>query len=141
MAHQVLKDCFVEINSVDLSDHVTSVTLEYSADMVEDTTFGDDTHGNRAGLKNWSISLEMNNDWSAGEVEATLWPLVGDDTGFSVTVRPDKTAGVGATNPNYSGTIVVESFPPLAGAVGELGTASVTLQPHASSPTLSRATA
>lgn len=140
MAHEVLKDCYIEINSVDLSDHVTSVTLDYSADMVEDTTFGQDTHGMRAGLLNWSISLEMNNDGAAAEVEATLFPLVGDDTGFTVVLRRNNTAGVSATNPNYSGTGVLESFSPLSGAVGELWTTSPTIQPHASDPTLARET-
>jgi hypothetical protein len=140
MAHEVLKDCYISIDGQDLSAHVTSVTLDYSADMVEDTTFGQDTHGMRAGLLNWSISLEMNNDGDALAVEATLWPLVGDDTGFTVVLRRDKTAGVGDTNPNYTGTGVLESFSPLSGAVGEMWTTSPTIQPHASAPTLVRTT-
>lgn len=135
MATQVLTDAFVEINSVDLSDHVKSVTLPYAAEMLDDTVMGDDTRSNKGGLKVWSITVEFLNDWAASEVDATLFGLVG--TTFTVTVRPDKTAGVSATNPNYTGTAILESYPPLGNQVGELATTSVVLQ---SAGTLSRAT-
>ena len=138
MAHEVLKNCYVAINGTDLTSHVTSVTLDYSADMVEDTTFGQGTHGMRAGLLNWSISLEMNGEGGAATVEGVLWPLVGDDTGFTVVIRRINGDAVSASNPEYQGVGVLESFSPLSGAIGELWTTSPTIQPHASSPTLVR---
>ena len=41
MATLVLTDASVNINSVNLSDHVTSVSVTYEADAVEDTNMGD----------------------------------------------------------------------------------------------------
>lgn len=135
MATIVLTDAFVSINGVDLSDHVKSVTLPYAAEMLDDTVMGDDTRSNKGGLKTWSITIEFLNDWAANEVDATLFPLVGST--FTIIVRPVNTGGVSATNPNFTGTGILESYPPLGNQVGELATTSVTVQ---SAGTLSRAT-
>lgn len=136
MASLVLTDAFVSIDGNDISAYVTSVTLEYSADMPEDTTMGDDTHlmiG--GGLKNWSLSVECNNDYTAAALDSILFPLVG--TSFAIILRPDS-AVVGVNNPQFTGTGVLESYTPVGGAVGELATTSVTIN---AGGTLARATA
>ena len=51
MAKFVLTDASVTINSVDLSDHVASVTLDITADEVEETAFGQ-TFKSRLGGRN-----------------------------------------------------------------------------------------
>ena len=48
MATRVLTDAFVSWAGVDLSDHVRSVTLTYSAELLDDTAMGD-----TARLKRW----------------------------------------------------------------------------------------
>jgi len=136
MAELVFTDAFVSIDGNDLSDHVRSVTLEYSADMQEKTAMGDDTHSNIGGLKNWSMSVEFNNDYAAANVDALMFPLVG--TTVTCIVRPVASTVVGATNPNYTGSGVIESYNPINASVGEIGTASVSVQPAG---TLSRAVA
>jgi hypothetical protein len=134
MTTLVLVDASVDLNSVDLSDHVKSVTLNYSADMVEDTNMADDTHLMKGGLKVWSVDLEFAQDYAASEVDATLFPLVG--TEFPVIIKPTSGA-TSATNPAYTGTGILESYNPVSGAVGELAAATVTIQ---AAGTLSRAT-
>lgn len=135
MATQAFTDAFVSINSVDLSDHVRSVTLNYAAEMLDETAMGATTRTRKGGLKDWSLEVEFNQDFAASEVDVTLFSLVG--TTFTVIVRPDNSEGVGTTNPNYTGTGILESYPPLAGAVGDLHTTSITIQ---SAGALSRAT-
>lgn len=124
MAQFVLTDASVVLNSVDLSNRVKSVTINYSADMQEDTAMGDSTHTMLGGLKNWSVDLEFNQDFAASNVDATLFPLVG--TTFTVAIKPTSGA-VSATNPNYNGTGILESYPPLGGSVGDLATTSITI--------------
>jgi len=136
MSELVFTDAFVSINSVDLSDHVKSVTLDYSADMQEITAMGDTTHVNLGGLKNWSMSVEFNQDYAAAKVDATMFSIVGSSV--TVIVRPVNTGGVSATNPNYTGTGVIESYNPVNASVGEVGAATVSIQPGGA---LSRATA
>ena len=41
----------VKINAIDLSDHVTSVTLNYAADELEVTAMGDTAHKFVKGLQ------------------------------------------------------------------------------------------
>lgn len=134
MAKFVLTDASLVINSVDLSDHVRSVTLNYEAELQDDTTMGDDTRTNLGGLKNWSMDVEFTQDYAASNVDATLFPIVGS----AVTVVLKPTSGsVSATNPSYSGTGVIGSFSPIGNSVGDLAVAPTTI---AAAGTLTRAT-
>lgn len=124
MPKLVYTDALVTINSVDLSDHVRTVTLTYEAEMLDDTAMG--TSGTRSmipGLKNWTLAVEFYQDFAASSVDATLFPLIGA-AAFPILLRPVKATAVGAGNPNYSGNAVLESYPPLAGEVGALAMAS-----------------
>jgi hypothetical protein len=123
MARIVLTDVVVTINSVDLSDHIASVTLSTSADAVETTAFGQDSRTRVGGLKDNSVTLDFHQDFDASEVEATIYPLIG--TATAVTVKPTGSA-TSATNPSYGFDALVTEWTPLNGAVGELATASVT---------------
>ena len=96
---------------------------------------GDTTRSNLAGLLNWSIDVEFLQDFAAAKVDATLFSLIGA-AAFTVTVKPTSSS-VSATNPSFSGSVVLESYPPMSGAVGDLETASATFR---SAGTLTRAT-
>ncbi len=124
MATTVLTNAHVQIGATDMSDHVRSVTLNYSADMIEDTNMGDNTRQRIGGLKDWSIELELAQDFAA-IVDPILFDLVGST--FTVTIRPDS-AAMSATNPEFTGTGILESYPPLGNPVGELATTTVTIQ-------------
>ena len=124
MARIVLTNAYVTVNSVDVSDHVASVTLNSSIDVVETTAFG--TTGARSrvgGLADNSITLEFHQDYASGSIEATVYPLLGTTT--TVVVKPSGSS-TSATNPSYTATALVSEWTPLNGAVGELATASVT---------------
>ena len=124
MARIVLTNAYVIVNSVDVSDHVASVTLNSSIDVVETTAFG--TTGARTrigGLADNSITLEFHQDYASGSIEATVYPLLGTTT--TVVVKPNG-GTTSATNPSYTSTVLVAEWTPLNGAVGELATASVT---------------
>jgi hypothetical protein len=117
MAKLVLTDASVTINSVDLSDHVQSVTLNYNADQVETTSMGDTAHKFVGGLDNITCDVTMFQDLSASEVEATVFDLVSTTT----TVVIKATSGaVAADNPSYTlSDTYVASHTPVAGTVGD----------------------
>lgn len=123
MAKVVLKDAFVSINSVDLSDHVASVTLTSTDDVVETTGMGANSKTRVAGLIDNSISIEFHQDFVTSSVEATIFPLLG--TIATVLVRPTS-AVVGATNPSYTMSALVSEWTPIDGTVGALATSKVT---------------
>lgn len=135
MATFVYTDASVVVNTVDLSDHVKSCSVNYEAEMLDDTVMGDTTRSNIAGLLNWSMDVEFLQDFASAKVDATLFALVGSAS-FTVTVKPTS-GSVSATNPSFSGSAVLESYPPMTGSVGDLETVSATFR---SAGALTRAT-
>lgn len=134
MATFVFTDASVTINSVDLSDHVRSVTLDITAEEQDDTAMGATFRSRKGGLKDGSISLEFNSDFAAAEIDATLFPILATTVAF--VVKPTSSA-VSATNPSYSGNCLVTQHVPVGNAVGDLATTSVTWP---TSGTITRAT-
>jgi hypothetical protein len=125
MANVVLTNAFVSLNSVNLSALVRSVTLNYAAQLQDDTAMGDTAVSRIGGLKDWSLEIEFFQDYDSSKVDATLFTLVGST--FAVEVR-HSAASASATNPKYTGTGILESYQPVGGAVGENLMAPVTIQ-------------
>ncbi|HEY9416721.1 MAG TPA: hypothetical protein VIQ30_18355 [Pseudonocardia sp.] len=123
MASFALTDAKVTVGGTDLSTYVRQVTINVTADEQDDTAMGDTFRSRIAGLKDWSVNLEFNNDFAAGAVDATLWPLLGTTT--TVTVKATSAAN-SATNPQYSGSVLVSQVNPLTNGVGDLATTSIT---------------
>ena len=122
MAKFVATDYKVTINGTNLSTSLASVELPVEIDEQETTAFGSEWRTRIAGLKSGSITLEFHQDFGAGAIDATLWPLLG--TNATVTVVP--TSGtVNASNPSFSGSFLVTQYTPYASTVGDLATLSV----------------
>jgi hypothetical protein len=122
MARIVLTNCYVLFGSTDLSDHISSVSLSSTFDIVETTAFGSTAKTRVAGLTDNSVSLEFHQDYATSSVEQTIYPTLG--TAVTIAVKP--ASGTTTTiNPQYSFSAVVSEWTPLNGAVGELATASV----------------
>ena len=119
----VVTNANVSIGGVDLSSHITKVTLSTSRAEIDTTTFGNTAKRRVAGLADGSVAIDFHQDFSASAVEATLYPLVGSTA--AVVVKPNGTT-VSATNPSYSFNALVLEWMPLDAQVGELATASVT---------------
>lgn len=123
MAVEALTGGFLEINSVSFGDHTTEVDVELAYPEQDITTFGGGggpEHGK--GLEASMLNFTVLNDDAASSINATMRPLVGTTTTFTAR-RSSGT--VTATNPQYSGTVYVNSWNPLSGAVGEFQRISV----------------
>jgi hypothetical protein len=112
----------VTINSVDLTDHITSVTWSESAAELDTTAMGDANITRIGGLKDGSVNIEFNQDFAAGEVNATLYPLLGTVT--TVTMTPTSAAAA-TDNPKHSADALVTELPIIDGGVADLATISV----------------
>jgi hypothetical protein len=124
MAVLTLTNAYVSVNSVVLSDHATSVTVNYEVDSVEVTAFGSGGHTFTGGLQNNSIEVEFQQDYAASNVEATIYPLVGTTT--TVIIKPNGST-TSATNPSYTiSNAYLSASNPVMGAVGELAKMSLT---------------
>jgi len=114
----------VKINSVDLSDHITSVSLNQAFDELEVTALGDTAHKFAKGLEAATLTLDFLNDFAAANVAATLQSAYG--TTVTAVLIPVKGTAVSATNPLYTVSIIVNNLTPLNGAVGDISTQSIT---------------
>lgn len=124
MAVLVLTNCSIKINTVQLADRANTVTLNYEVDSVEVTAFGSGGHTFTGGLQNNSIEVTLQQDYAAANVEATIYPLVG--TATTVEIIPVNTT-VSSTNPRYTiSNAFLAAHSPVAGAVGELASTSLT---------------
>jgi hypothetical protein len=123
MSKIVLTNVEVKVANVDLSDHCNSVTISQSSAEVETTAFGQGHVSRVGGLKDTSVSLGFHQNYAAGEVEATIAPLLG--TLGTVSVIPAG-GSVSESNPSYTMEVLFTEWNPIDGSVGDLSTASVT---------------
>jgi hypothetical protein len=114
----------VKVNTVDLSDHVTAVTLNRSFDELEVTAMGDSGHKFVKGLEAASVTIDFLNDTAAANVLATLQAAWG--TNVPIVLLQEKGTAVSATNPLYTMTCLVNNTTDINGAVGDLSTQSLT---------------
>lgn len=128
-------DARLEVNSVVMSTLGTSLSMNISADELETTAFGATYRTRIGGLKDWSLSPEFNSDFGASATDALLFPLLG--TVVTAKVRPTSSA-ISATNPEYSGSVLISQYNPFGNSVGELAKVSGLTWPGAG--TCSRAT-
>jgi hypothetical protein len=112
------------VNAVDLSNHVTSCTINRSFDELEVTAMGDSGHKFVKGLEASSITIDFLNDTASSNVLQTLQATWG--TNVTVTAK-QTSAATSATNPLYTMTCLINNTTDINGAVGDLSTQSLTL--------------
>ena len=113
----------VTVAGVNLSDHVTSVTLNRTADELEITAMGDSAHKFVKGLEASSLTIDFLNDTAAANVLPTLQAAYGT----TVTVTLKQTSAITSpTNPLYTMSCLVNNLTDINGAVGDIGMQSVT---------------
>lgn len=138
MAIHVLTNASLTFNSVDLSDHVQSITVNMSAEDVDITAMGATSRAHAPGLRDDRVTVTFYQDYASGKVDATLSGYVGNATGASLVIKPTSSA-VSSTNPSYTMTAILLEYPPISGTVGEANTIDVTFVPAAGS-SITRAT-
>jgi len=105
-------DWKVVVNSVTLSDHAFDVQIGNEREQVDVSGFSPTgTREFLPGVKDQTITISFLNDFASGSVHATIWPLWEGGSSFPILVQPDSDAGTSASNPTYSGTANVFTYP------------------------------
>ena len=114
----------LKINAIDLSDHVTSVTLNQSFAELPVTAMGDSSEKFVKGLETATLTVSFLNDQASASVLATL----SDNFGTTVAWKllQDKDTAVSATNKLFTGDILINNLTPINGAVGDMSTQDIT---------------
>jgi len=111
------------VNSVDLSDHVTAVTINRAFDELEVTAMGDSGHKFVKGLEASSVTIDFLNDTASSEVLQTLQAVWGTST--TITMK-QTSAATSATNPLYTMSCLINGTTDINGSVADLSMQSVT---------------
>ena len=125
MAVYLSNGVVLTVNSVDLSNCVSAVTINRSFDELEVTAMGDSAHKFVKGLEASSITIDFFNDSATAKTLQTLnsssvWGNV-----VTVTVK-QSSAATSAENPLYTMSCLINNTTPINGAVGDISTQSVT---------------
>jgi len=127
MAKQVLTNVAVTFGTAnqDITSYVASVTLNLSKAEVATTSFGSSGAVTRiAGLQDNSVTLDLHQDYPT--IEKLFYDAWAAGTAVPVTVKPNGTGSATSSNPQYAFNVLPLTWTPIAGAVGDLATASVT---------------
>jgi hypothetical protein len=111
----------VEVNSVVLSPWCNQVTLPMQYEALDDSAFGDTAHSRLAGAQDSTLNLNLNQDFAASAVDATIGVARG--TVVVVKVRPT-TAAISTTNPEYVGSYLISDYSPFSNSWNSLATTS-----------------
>ncbi len=114
----------VTLNGGTVSPSVARAELVLSSAEVDVTDFGSNGWTEViGGLKSGTVSLDFHSDFGAGAVSTLFQDLVG--TIGTVTMIAGNGTAPSATTPRYTATVLINSFTPVSGAVGDLSTFSV----------------
>jgi hypothetical protein len=123
MAKMVLLASFLSINTTDVSSYTSKIDLTVDVKDEDITTFA--SQGWKeviGGLKEGKLQATFKQDVAASAIDSIMWPLLGTVVPFEV--RLSNTV-VGASNPKYTGSLLVKQWKPISGDVGKVAEVSI----------------
>ena len=116
--------------AVDLSDHLTEATVNLAPEVLDETAHGDSWRTRKVGLYDWNITVTLHQDFAASKTDSVVYSYMVAQASSTITayIRQSKSSSIAATNPSYNGPVIIESYNPISGTVGELATVSVSMQ-------------
>lgn len=126
MAKQVLTNVAVTFGTAatDISTSVRSITLSTTAAEVVTSAMGSSAVTRIQGMIDNSVTVELMQDYPT--IEKLFWDAFTAGTAVPMTVKPNGTAAASSTNPSYAFNVLPTSWTPVAGAIGDLATVSIT---------------
>lgn len=146
MPKTVLKHPFLKVGTVLLHDMASSVEITTEYEEVDVTAFCSDIKEAAQGLGDATVTVDFFQNFDTNSVDETLWPYSQSGGTFQLSITPGmgttdaQRGSASATNPMYTMQARLFSYSPIAGAVGEASTTSVTFR-NGSSLGLRRLTA
>lgn len=123
MPKKVLLDAQLAIAGNDLTDWCAKIELNDEFEDKETTTYG--SGGAKeylGGLESGEVSITFKQDYDDNALDDIMWALRRQVVTF--TTRADEDA-VSASNPQYSGSILINKWTPIAGSVGDVAEVDV----------------
>lgn len=119
----VLLDATFSIANNDLSEWMKKVEFKDTFETKKTTNYrSGGAEENKGGLESFEISLTFNQDYDATKIDEIMWALRRQTVTFAGRAMQ---SAVTSSNPQYSGKLVVNSWTPLSGSVGDVGEVDV----------------
>lgn len=135
MTKIVLLDAQLSIANNDLTDYCFKIELDDEFEAKEVTTYGSGgAEEVLGGLEKFQAGISFRQDYDDNGLDEIMWNLRRQVVTFAA--RAKETA-VTASNPQYSGSILINKWVPLSGSVGDVAEVDVT---YRGSGPLARAT-
>lgn len=116
MAVHVFTDGFISVAGVNLSARCTKLEVDDGYNEIDLKAMSNTAGNTGVGVKQQSIKATFLQDFAAGSTHLTLQAALG--TAVAVVVRPSS-AVVGPANPQWSGTLLLPAYNPIAAQVGD----------------------
>ena len=124
MAKMVLKAAYLALNSVDRSSWTSKIELSTEVEEKDVTTFASlgwvELLG---GIASGQLAIGFKQDVADNALDETMWALFGTVVTFEVRLL-NTTAS--ASNPAWTGSVLVKEWKPIAGSVGDTAELDVT---------------
>ncbi len=124
MPKKVLLDAQLDIDGTDMTQWCAKVEINDEFEDKDSTTFA--SGGAKevmGGLESGDIGITFKNDYAAAALDATMWALRRSVVTWKARADAD---AVSTNNPQYSGSILINKWTPIAGSVGDLAEVDVT---------------
>lgn len=119
MAKHIFYDPSITVNSVDLSAHTKRISFVVTIVGQPASAVNDLEDYEMPGLRKVSpITVDFYQDFAASKTYATLNGLWTNRTSFNVVIK-NSSGAVSATNPSFTVSCFISSFPIVAGTHGE----------------------
>lgn len=117
MPKMVLLAQYVALNGTDLSSYAKKAELTTKVEEKEVTTYASQGWKELlGGLKSGELALDFLQDVAAAALDSIMWPLLGTVVTFEVRLN---NAAASASNPKYTGSVLVNGWNPISGSVGD----------------------
>lgn len=114
------------LNSIDLSDHVANVDVNVTIADKDTTAMSSAGAATRTGgLMDGTITVSFFQDYNTSKVDPTIWTALTGRVPVAFSANPANSAN-SATNPNYSGQVLITNYKPITGKVGDVEVVQVT---------------
>jgi hypothetical protein len=120
----VLLDAQLSIANNDLTDYCSKIELSDEFEAKKTTTFGSGgAEENQGGLEQFEAALTFKQDYDDNAIDEIMWALRRTVVTFAARA---KESAVSASNPQYSGSMLINKWVPIAGSVGDVAEVDVT---------------
>jgi hypothetical protein len=120
----VLLDAQLSIANNSLTNWTAKLELSDEFEAKQTTTFGSGgAEENLGGLEKFEAAIQFKQDYDDNMLDEIMWALRRQVVTFSARA---KASAVTASNPQYSGSILINKWVPISGNVGDVAEVDVT---------------